>query len=173
MVTIRPAKETDLKTLCDLYFEFHEFHAHYFPSFLQSLGEPSAKELEELGRKVMEIIQGSGSTILVAEESGRVVGFAEIYLRQPDPDNLALTPTIHAHLQSLLVTSTFRRKGIGRRLLRAAEAWAIERGAVELRLDIWEFSTNPFGFYQKSGYHTYRRSLVKDLPSLQKHTESL
>lgn len=164
MIILRPANETDLEALCDLYFEFHEFHARYLPFFLRSLGEPSAEEREELKRRLMEIIQGSGSAILVAEDSRHVIGFAEIYLRQPDQSIRGVTPITYAHLQSFMVTDSFRCKGIGRQLLQAVEAWSLERGAVELRLDTWDFSAGPLDFYQKSGYRTYRRSLVKNLP---------
>jgi GNAT superfamily N-acetyltransferase len=99
----------------------------------------------------------------VAEGLGRVLGLAEIYLRHPEPKNLAVVPKLYAHLQSLLVTEAFRDQGFGHQLLQAAEAWARDRDAIELRLDIWEFSESPLGFHQKSGYRTFRRTLAKNL----------
>jgi len=160
---IRPAEESDLNVLCDLYYEFHEFHADHLPAYLRSLGEPSADDRMALTEKIKVIIQGSDSAILVAEDSGRVIGFAEIYLKHPDPTNPYLTPTPHAHLQSLSVTRAFRRKGIGSQLMLSAEAWVKSRGALEMRLDTWEFSAGPLDFYQKTGYCTFRRSLMKNL----------
>ncbi len=162
-ISIRLANVSDLESLCDLYSEFHEFHAHHLPDYLRTLGSASAKEREELRNKIIEIIQGSDSDILVAEGSGRVLGFAEIYLRHPEPKNLAVVPKLYAGLQSLSVTEAFRHQGIGNQLLKAAEAWARDHDAIELRLDIWEFSEGPLGFYEKSGYRTYRRALVKNL----------
>lgn len=160
---IRSGEESDLDSLCDLYFEFHEFHAQYLPAYLQSLGEPTVHERMELRQAIMDILQGSESAILVAEESGRIVGFAEIYLKLPDPNDRAKTHTPYAHLQSLYVAEAFRHKRIGKQLLQAVEDWARMRGAVELTLDIWEFSAGPLEFYRKSGYHTYRRALTKNL----------
>ena len=162
-VTIRPAQKPDLEALYDLYFEFHEFNAQHLPVYLQSLGEPTKEDRKDLQKKLVQILEGSDSTILVAEESGRILGFAEIWLKQPDPNDRAKIHTPYAHLQSLSVTQPFRRKGIGIRLLQGAEAWAGERGALELRLDIWEFSTGPLEFYQKAGYYTFRRALAKNL----------
>lgn len=162
-VTIRPAQKPDLEALCDLFFEFHEFHAQQLPAYLQSLGEPTKEDRQDLQKKLMQILEGSDSAILVAEKSGRILGFAEIYLKQPDPNDRAKTHTPYAHLQSLSVSQAFRRKGIGMRLLLGAETWASERGALELRLEIWDFSAGPLEFYQKAGYYTFRRTLAKNL----------
>lgn len=49
------------------------------------------------------------------------------------------------------------------RLLHSAEDRAHGRGAIELRLDIGEFSANPLDFYEKEGYRTFRRALTKIL----------
>lgn len=164
--SIRIANEFDLDALCDLYFEFHEFHAHYVPAYLRSLGKPSGQAREELRQKIREIIQGEHSTVLVADFSGQTIGLAEVYLRLPDPTNPAVVPTSYAHLQSLVVTAPLRRQGIGEQLLQAAQVWAREKGAAEMRLDIWEFgelSAGSLGFYEKMGYHTTRRTLAKKL----------
>jgi len=161
--SIRLANESDLDALCDLYFEFHEFHARHVPAYLRSLGNPSGQARDELRQKIREIIQGERSTILVADLSGQTIGLAEIYLRQPDPTNPAVVPTLYAHLQSLVVTEPLRRQGVGKQLLQAAQVWAQENGAAEMRLDIWEFAAGPLGFYEKMEYHTTRRTLAKKL----------
>ncbi len=160
---IRPAGEPDLEALCALYFEFHEFHARNLPTFLQSLGRPTEDECTELRQEILKIMSNGDAALLVAEEAGQVIGLAEIYRRYPDRKERAISSTPYAHLQSLAVAKSFRRKGIGTHLIHVAEAWAREHGALELRLDIWEFSASPLRFYQKTGYRTYRRSLVKNL----------
>jgi hypothetical protein len=44
-----------------------------------------------------------------------------------------------------------------------AETWARERGAEEMRLDIWEFDDGPLPVYEKRGYWTVRREMVRRL----------
>ena len=68
----------------------------------------------------------------------------EFYLKEDEPDP-ARVACVYAHLQSLMVAAGWRKQGLGERLVRAAEAWALEMGAVEVRLDTWEFSGNPPG----------------------------
>jgi hypothetical protein len=43
----------------------------------------------------------------------------------------------------------------------AAEAWARQHGATEMQLDTWEFDAGPLRFYEKTGYRTLKRVLVK------------
>jgi GNAT superfamily N-acetyltransferase len=158
---IRLAEENDLDSLRALYLEFHNFHAQLLPRYLRSLNIESPNEQQELKNRIMEIMQGNDSALLVADLSGKAIGFAEVYLRHTDPDNPAVTPMDYAHLQSLMVTQEFRHQGIGIQLLQTVEVWACEQGAVEIRLDIWEFSAGPLVFYEKSGYNPLRYTLVK------------
>jgi GNAT superfamily N-acetyltransferase len=162
-INIRLAVDTDLDALSELYFEFHEFHARHLPKYLRSLGELSAKDREELLSKIAEVIKGNDSAILVAIDMERVIGLAEVYLKHPDPADRGVNPAPYAYLQSLAITESYRRRGIGSQLLRAAEEWAREHGVTDLVLGIWEFPKGPLEFYLKAGYHVYRQSLAKDL----------
>ena len=52
----------------------------------------------------------------------------------------------------LAVTGSERGTGLGRRLMQAAEAWLVERGAVKLQLMVRESNTAVTGFYDRLGY---------------------
>lgn len=71
---------------------------------------------------------------LVAEESnGALVGFAEVGLRSHadgcDPAHAA------GYLEGWYVVESHRKRGIGRKLLVAAEDWARKQGCVEMASD--------------------------------------
>ena len=38
-----------------------------------------------------------------------------------------------------------------------------ERDATQMKLDAWEFAAGPLGFYEKNGYKTLKRTLIKEL----------
>jgi GNAT superfamily N-acetyltransferase len=159
---IRPATDGDVEDLCGLYGEFHEFHARGVPDRLASLVDAGPAERERLRGRIREILGASDSTILVAESDGRIVGLAEVYVREDEPVP-ARVPHRYGHLQSMIVSEAHRGSGVGRLLLGASERWARERDASEMRLDTWEFPDGPLRFYERCGYRTLRRTLARDL----------
>lgn len=159
-VIIRRAEEQDIEALCKLYHEFHEFHVQGVPDRLRSLeGDGDNSELISTLKK---IISSDDSAIFVAEVEGKTTGLAEVYVRE-DKINPAVVSHRYGHLQSMLVTDDLRRQGTGKKLADAAERWVEDKGATEMRLDIWEFPQGPLRFYEKLGYRTLRRTLLRKL----------
>jgi GNAT superfamily N-acetyltransferase len=163
MTDVRPATERDVPALCDLYLDFHEFHAERLPLRLSSLRHGWKTEKVSLAERLREILHDPDSAVLLAEVDGELVGFSEIYVREDD-QTAARPACRYSYLQSMFVRESHRRAGVGRDLLSASETWSKSRGAAELRLDVWEFPEGPAGFYEACGYRTYRRSLTRRLP---------
>jgi GNAT superfamily N-acetyltransferase len=162
-VLIRLAHRDDRDALCRLYHEFHEFHVRGVPERLISLGEPpKSHRRSDLYMALGGIIKDEDSVIFVAELPSGLVGLAEVHARQEEPNPLRVSRR-HGHLQSLIVSAAFRRKGIGAQLLRATQQWAKEKDCVEMRVETWEFERGPLRFYERAHYRTLRRTLVREL----------
>jgi ribosomal protein S18 acetylase RimI-like enzyme len=100
--------------------------------------------------------------VLIAEEDGAVVGFVTIWARyrsaEPDDD-----PAEHGFISDLVVSSAKRGGGIGRALLRAAEARAREAGAQVVRLSVKAGNLPATSLYAAEGYQESEIYLEKDL----------
>lgn len=80
-------------------------------------------------RSQLPDIAGGGRRLLVAEDGARLVGTAMLaFAHQPNAPH-------RAEIGKMLVLSSARRQGVGRRLLAAAEAAAREAGRTLLLLD--------------------------------------
>jgi len=64
-----------------------------------------------------------------------LIGFAEVDLRSHDDGCDPARPV--GYLEGWYVAGEYRRLGIGRRLLSAAEDWARSHGCVEMASDTW------------------------------------
>ena len=164
VVTVRPADDGDIEPLCEIYYDFHEFHVRAVPTHLRSLGDRAQWDRSSLRESLHKIIQGADSEVFVAEAEGQLAGLVEVYVR-PDPDEPTLVQYRYAELQSLVVLPPFRRNGIGTRLVRVAQKWAQEKGAAEMRLGVWEFNLAAQEFYETIGFATLKRRMVADLSS--------
>lgn len=161
-VDVRPATLNDIPELCRLYFAFHEFYVASVPKRLKSLGSWEEFDASQLTHRLQEILDNHKSCLFVADANGTLVGFVEIYIQEDEPDPARMM-YVHGHLQSLMVVPGWRKKGLGKRLVHAAERWAAKKGASEVRLDTWEFPGDPVKFYEKIGYRTLRRKFVRRL----------
>ena len=90
----------------------------------------------------------SGRTLL-AERQGHLIAFAELMLGAAHP--LVRSPAA-AELTRLYVQSPFLRRGLGRLLLRRAEAMAAAEAARALWLTAWVGNDRALSFYASQGY---------------------
>jgi ribosomal protein S18 acetylase RimI-like enzyme len=87
--------------------------------------------------------------ILVAERRGHLLGFAQTTLGTGHPLVQARAP---AEVDRLYVQEPFTGRGLGRRLLHAAEADAAARGADRIWLTPWVHNRRALHFYAREGY---------------------
>lgn len=161
---IRPAKVHDIDALCDLYYDFHELHVGGVPTHLRSLGRREQWDRTSIREALSKIIERDDSEVFVVEAAGTLVGLVEVHARQ-DPEEATLVRHRCVELQSLMVSAPFRRCGIGTELLAAARGWALEKGAAEIRLSVWEFNEEARLFYEAAGFRTLKRTMVCEIPA--------
>jgi GNAT superfamily N-acetyltransferase len=156
---IREATEADFPRLRRLYIELHDYSALQVPSRLRI--EDDYDEQKQI-TYLRELIAGESSTCVVALEGGEPLGLAEVRVKEPEQEE-GVIPVRRAYLQSLVVTERARGTGVGSALLRAAEEWAMARGAEEMELDHWVFPGDPGAFYDNAGYRLISAMRVKPL----------
>lgn len=128
--------------------------------------EPSLPQGEGMADAYLETIferaaKHSGR-VFVAEVERTVVGFVAI-LGRVEPEAPDEEQTIHAYVSDLVVLPAYRNRGLGRRLLDAAEQFARALGTK--RLDISVLSKNPAAarLYRDFGFGDFRIQMAKRL----------
>src|SRR5262249_1864292 len=82
---------------------------------------------------------------------GRLVGLAHVLLFDTPPGD-GRTHMRRAHLDSIVVDRSARRRGCGRALVAASGRWAKQRGAVQLVLTVWSGNVEAERFYGALGF---------------------
>lgn len=79
----------------------------------------------------------------VAESANRIVGYCGVFLPAPG---------VEADVLTVAVLPDFRRQGIAREFMRQIEAWAQDRGASALMLEVEKSNTAAIELYKSLGY---------------------
>jgi GNAT superfamily N-acetyltransferase len=110
-----------------------------YPATEGGIGERFARLAEDADAEVLVACSGDG-------DGGAVLG----WLHVAAPRDL-VSPR-YAEVRALIVDEPARGRGIGRRLLEAAEAWARERGLDTIRVRSNTVRERARAFYERAGY---------------------
>ena len=103
------------------------------------------KELEK------SLASDSEKTLLCKDENGRYIGFQTVSLRNEYVSGAKTSPI--GYLEGIYVDNDYRKKGVARKLVEAAEKWAKEKGCKELASDTWDWNTDSIKFHEKLGFN--------------------
>ena len=125
-ITVRPAVPEDADGIARTYLESAEYHARLDPErYLTPAVETISASYRE-GRQHPPDVRGECVT-LVAELTGEIVGFIDARLEQSlDAMHREM---IYCHVAEIAVSCRHQNRGIGGRLLLAAEDWGRQQGA--------------------------------------------
>ncbi len=159
MISYREATRDDLRSICVLGQEVNALHHSAWPDVFAPSGDPTRDEA-----LWSEAIGQESATAFVAEAAGEVIGFVNISFVSRDPSPL-LQPVSFARVGSVGVAGVHRGRGIGKELMRQAEAWAASRGARHIVLNVWAFNERAVDLYRELGYEIRSYAMGKRLAS--------
>ena len=141
MATIRPAIETDITRILELYEEQLVIGA----TETEMQQSPSA---DDYRYTFSEINALPGCELLVAEENGEVIGTTMLMI----VPNLSHKALPWAVVENVVVDSEYRRQGVGRLLMDYCMAKAKEAGCYKVQLLSNKGRNEAHKFYLSLGY---------------------
>ncbi|GGH74379.1 RimJ/RimL family protein N-acetyltransferase [Pullulanibacillus pueri] len=150
---IREIKEEDARLyleLCQRLDEQSEF----------IIFEPGERyiSVEEQQEHIRDVLSKKRSTLLVADHGNELIGF--ITIRGNDLKRIQHRATI-----TLGVLEEFQGRGIGKQLMKAAEAWAVKQGIRRFELSVMSHNKQALWLYSRLDYSVEgirRKSVVLD-----------
>lgn len=147
---------SDAAALRRIFIELQDFERAIDPRM------PSGEAIADRYLRLMFKRCAEFAGVVLVAEIDAVVGFVSVWTRyrstEPDDD-----PSEHGFISDLVVAATHRGRGIGRSLLRAAEARAREAGANGVRLSVKAGNAGARSLYDAEGYEATDIHLEKKL----------
>ena len=99
-------------------------------------------------RYLRSVRRHSHAAVFVAETADGIVGRISL-ARETHP------ASEHVADLGLMVAAPYRRRGVGRALMDAAEAWARQMGVHKLELHVFPYNAAAIALYEGLGYERY------------------
>ena len=129
---VRPASREDVRAMMRLLQELFAIETEFVFD----------EEKQRCGLEML--LESSEAGVWVAERRGRVVGMVTLQLVISTAEG-----AYSGWLEDLVVSSAYRRRGLGTALLKAAVNWAHERGASRIQLLADSRNVPALIFYRK------------------------
>jgi ribosomal protein S18 acetylase RimI-like enzyme len=155
-IAIRPAAPDDFAGVCDLFRVLDEIHVRARPDlFFDVPGDARPRSYYDA------VLADPDQTILVAEPGdGQLAGLVHVLLKvKASVDVPGVHPRTYGLINNFSVAPGLRSRGIGRMLMDAGAAWAYERGATELEIQVHEFNQRARALYERMGFVTSVRTM--------------
>ena len=121
---------------------------------------PGALMADEYLAQTLARCQDFGGRIFICESAGVVAGFITVLTRMPFLE-LDDPPGEYALVTDLVILERFRGRGFGRALLDAAERYARDEGAHELRIGVLSANDTARRLYFAAGFQSHAEILTK------------
>jgi len=113
-------------------------------------------DASEVAERLDRIEERASDQVFVAVENDEVIGLLSLHL----------VPLLHrdwfGRITAFVVTEPHRGRGVGKLLLREAEAWAVARGCTQIEVNSGDHHQTSHGFYTRHGYRSDDRRFVKE-----------
>lgn len=156
--SITSVSADEIDALRDLWLELHHHEQAIADAPMQSDDELSW-ELRSTGYRRL-LADGNGF-ILGARVAGNVAGYAAVIIQPGGPDDTFDIGSRCGEVHTLVVSARDRSRGIGSRLLQAAEDELARRDIFDLQLAVMATNEGAIRFYARHGLHPVEMHLWK------------
>jgi ribosomal protein S18 acetylase RimI-like enzyme len=156
MIDIVRAEERHIPDIGKLWLEFMRFHQDIDPIFTPREG--AVPGFEE--NQVQRLIKSDDGLVLVALDKEQVVGYSLSEIKGPSP---GLKSKKFGYIHDMAVTASYRRAGIGEKMLGEAIKWFSSKNIDRVELEITAKNQVAASFWKKHRFTIYMHKLYRQI----------
>lgn len=158
-VSIREYIPVDREIVEQCIFELQEEEVVRQPEYWQT---PEKALEDKYLDYLLKLVGTSNGKLLVAEVDGVVAGYVAVAIEDGKDSSPCIKMKRMGYIPDFVVLRKYQKRGIGKKLLDAAEQYIKSQNCEYVSLDVT--TGNPaFNFYKKFGYREYSTNLKKKL----------
>ena len=147
--------ESDINDVAELSYMVGKMHDDALPEYFNK-----TTKTEHL-RIIKNMVKDENAQILVAKIKEQVVGFACLYVQKNERKGYKVNKI--GYIYNFGVDESFRRKGIGKKLVESAIDYFKNSGCEAVDLNVFMFNSGALEFYKSLGFSEIDVNLRKML----------
>ena len=154
---IRQAVISDNLLLSSLCVDVQSLHAKHHPDLFK------VPQSDDFASSFFDgLLADEAKSIFIAEENGQALGciVCKLIERPENPFTFAMRYLL---VDQISVRPAAQGKGVGKALIKQAEALAKELDLQRIQLDSWGFNTEAHAFFEKMGFAKFNHRFWKSL----------
>ena len=155
---IRPYREADRAAVIAAEIDLQEYERTLHDTRL-----PGEAVMEAYLDRLLQQVATQSGAILVAEESGRLLGLVACVVVQDDAVQETADSNIHGYITDIYVVPERRGSGLAQALLQAAETHLAPTGISRVRINVLAANAMARRAYEKHGFEPYEVMYEKRL----------
>ena len=154
-VEIARATEAHVPDMVELWREFMDHHRDTDPRF--PMREDAHTGFEQ---HLRELMGAEDTLVLVALDVSRAVGFSISQVNKYPP--IWVEHEMYGFIDTMAITSDYRRKGIGEQMLGRISEWFASRDIDRIELSVSARNHVGYSFWRKHGFKDFTHRLYLD-----------
>jgi ribosomal protein S18 acetylase RimI-like enzyme len=158
MIEITPYSAADLPTIVAFVAAIQEHERRCAPKL-----KSGAEIGDEYAALLLDLVRTQAGFMLLAKAGGEAIGFVCAWPDRDDDPLLAAAAQAHGYISDLYVVPAWRRRGVARLLMEAAEQALRHRGCRRLQLHCKAGNATALATYAAMGFRPYEITLTREL----------
>lgn len=154
-VHIRRATARDIKEILPVWGELAHYHASLDPAFT-----PSPQWSREYSAYLRTLMGRDDALAVVAREGPEVIGYAVGRITTLPP---FFEHRFRGYIHDVFIRESFRRRGVGRRLVEEILEWFRTRGVTLVELTVAANNREAIPFWERLGFLVYMHQMKKPI----------
>jgi len=156
-MNIIEAKQEHYEEVCELFKLLDLLHIDIAPGRIREFSGPARSKA-----RYQQYTDGEKNVLFLAQDKNQFVGFINLMLIDV-PEEAMNIKRKFALLDNIFVRETYQNEGIATQLMDIAEAWAKDKGASKIELQLYTNNEKALQFYQSMGFNPFMALMERNV----------
>jgi len=156
-MNIIKATQKHYEEVCELFKLLDLLHVDIAPERIRDFSGPARSK-----ERYQHYTDGENNVLFLAQDENQFIGFINLMLIDVPEEAMNVKRTF-VLLDNIFVREAYQNKGIASQLMDKAEAWAKDKGARKIELQLYSNNKKALTFYQSIGFNPFMAIMERNI----------